>query len=234
MRCSQSSDVGRLFDRIAPTYDLLNHMLSFGRDFSWRRKAARRLGAGGLKVIDLTVGTGDMLMALLREHPDIVEATGLDISENMLDLCRAKLRQHGLEDRVSLLCADAAATSLPDDRFDAATMAFGIRNTPDAAATLREIHRILKPGGTAVVLEFSLPACPVVRWFYLRYMRRVVPLVGALVSRDPHAYRYLNESIESFQQPAEFARLMDRAGFREVSSTALTYGVACIYRGVKG
>jgi demethylmenaquinone methyltransferase/2-methoxy-6-polyprenyl-1,4-benzoquinol methylase len=234
MRCSQSSDVGSLFDHIAPTYDLLNHLLSVGRDFSWRRKAARQLGAGaGLKIIDLAAGTGDMLIALLREHRDIAEATGLDISENMLELCRAKLRRHGLEDHINLLCADAAATSLPDDQFDAATMAFGIRNTPDAAATLKEIHRILKPGGTVLILEFSLPTCLVVRWFYLRYLRRVVPFIGALVSGDRRAYRYLDESIESFLQPAEFVCLMEQAGFHEVSSTALTYGMASIYRGVK-
>jgi demethylmenaquinone methyltransferase/2-methoxy-6-polyprenyl-1,4-benzoquinol methylase len=235
MRCSQSSDVGRLFDRIAPTYDPLNHLLSFGRDFSWRRKAARQIDAGdGLKVIDLAAGTGDMLIALLREHPDIAEATGLDISENMLDLCRAKLHRRNLEGRVNLLCADAAATSLPDDHFDAATMAFGIRNTPDAAATLREIHRLLKPGGTAVILEFSLPSRPIVRRFYLWYLRHVMPLVGALISGDRRAYRYLDESIEGFLQPAEFTRLMDQAGFREIAVVPLTYGVASIYRGVKG
>jgi demethylmenaquinone methyltransferase/2-methoxy-6-polyprenyl-1,4-benzoquinol methylase len=234
MRCSQSSDVGRLFDRIAPTYDLLNHLLSVGRDFSWRRKAARQLGsAAGFKVIDLAAGTGDMLIALLRERPDIAEATGLDISGNMLDLCRAKLCRGSLEDHVSLLCADAAATSLPDDQFDAATMAFGIRNTPDAAATLKEIHRILKPGGMAVILEFSLPACPGVRWFYLRYLRYVVPLLGAVVSGDRRAYRYLDESIESFLQPAEFTCLMDAAGFREITVVPLTFAVATIYKGTK-
>lgn len=226
--------VGRMFDRIAPTYDLLNHLLSLGRDFSWRRKALRQLDASrDLKVLDLATGTGDMLISLFRERPDITEATGLDVSENMLAACRQKLRKRGLVDRVTLLCADASKMPFAEETFDATTMAFGIRNTADAAATLREIHRILKSGGTALILEFSLPACPAVRWFYLRYLRLVVPFVGSLVSGDRHAYRYLDESIESFQQPEEFCRLMQTAGFHEVSAVPSTFGVASIYRGMK-
>jgi demethylmenaquinone methyltransferase/2-methoxy-6-polyprenyl-1,4-benzoquinol methylase len=227
--------VGRMFDRIAPTYDLLNHLLSLGRDSSWRRKTVRQLHASpDLKVLDLATGTGDMLITLFRERPNVVEATGLDISENMLATGREKLRKRGLIHRVRLLCADASRMPFADGTFDAATMAFGIRNTADASATLHEIHRILKPGGTALILEFSLPACPVMRWFYLRYLRLVVPFVGALVSRDRHAYRYLDESIEGFQQPAEFCHLMQEAGFHDVSAIPLTLGVASIYKGIKG
>ena len=226
--------VGRMFDRIAATYDFLNHLLSLGRDFSWRRKAVRQLDASrDLDVLDLATGTGDMLITLFRERPNITGATGLDISENMLAGCREKLRKRGLVDRARLLCADASKMPFADGTFDAVTMAFGIRNTADAAVTLGEIHRVLKPGGAALILEFSLPACPVVRWFYLRYLRLVVPFVGARVSGDRHAYRYLDKSIEDFQQPAEFCRLMQEASFHEVSVTPLTFGVASIYRGVK-
>ncbi len=226
--------VGRMFDRIAPTYDLLNHLLSLGRDFSWRRKAVRQLDPSrDLKVLDLATGTGDMLITLFRERPNITEAAGLDISENMLATCRGKLRKRGLIDRARLLCADASKMPFSDGTFDAATMAFGIRNTADAAATLREIHRVLNSGGTALILEFSLPACPVMRWFYLRYLRLAVPFVGALVSGDRHAYQYLNESIEGFQQPAEFCRLMQEAGFHDISVIPLTHGVASIYKGTK-
>ncbi len=226
--------VGRMFDRIAPTYDLLNHLLSLGLDFSWRRKAVRQLDAShDLKVLDLATGTGDMLITLFHERPNVAQAAGLDISENMLAACREKLRKHGLVDRARLLCADASKMPLADGTFDAATMAFGIRNTADASATLREIHRVLKCGGTALILEFSLPACPVMRWFYLRYLRLAVPFIGALISRDRHAYRYLNESIEGFHSAEDFVALMRHAGFDEVSVVPLTFGVASIYRGAK-
>jgi demethylmenaquinone methyltransferase/2-methoxy-6-polyprenyl-1,4-benzoquinol methylase len=226
--------VGRMFDHIAPTYDLLNHLLSLGRDFSWRRKTIRQLDASrNLKVIDLATGTGDMLITLFRERPNTAEATGLDISENMLTTCREKLRKRGLVHRAKLVCGDASRTPFADGTFDAATMAFGIRNTADASATLREIHRILKPGGTALILEFSLPARPVTRWFYLRYLRLMVPFVGSLISGNGQAYRYLDESIEAFQQPAEFCCLMQNAGFHDVSVSPLTHGVASIYKGTK-
>jgi len=229
------SSIGQMFSRIAPTYDLLNHLLSLGRDTSWRRKAARQLPEDrNLKIIDLATGTGDMLISLLRERPNTAEAVGIDISTEMLNVCRLKLRERGLEPHVELMSADASGSPFPAGAFDAATMAFGIRNTADASVTLREIHRILKPSGTAIILEFSLPACPVMRWFYLRYLRLVVPFVGSLISGDRRAYRYLDQSIERFQQPAEFVSLMHEAGFTDVSATPLTRGVASIYRGVKG
>ncbi len=226
--------VGRMFDRIAPTYDLLNHLLSFGFDFAWRRKAARCIdGRGGLRVLDLATGTADLLIALLRERPNIADAVGLDCSEAMLRVGREKVRKHGVSERVRFVQDDATKTSLPPESFDAVTMGFGIRNTPDARRTLDEIHRLLKPGGTAVILEFSLPANRIVRWGYLSYLRVGVPLIGALVSRDRHAYRYLNRSIEAFHGPVEFCSMMEQAGFRDVSATPLTGGVASIYRASK-
>ena len=223
-----------MFDRIAPTYDLLNHLLSVGRDYSWRRRVTGQLAGGeALQIIDLATGTGDLLISLLRGCPNIAKATGLDISERMLEVCREKLQTRGLADRVDLVRADASATLFSGGTFDVVTMAFGIRNTANAAATLDEIHRILKPGGRALILEFSLPGNRVVRWCYLKYLRSVVPWIGAVVSGDRQAYRYLDESIESFYRPEAFSALMRKAGFREVSVIPLTLGVASIYRGVK-
>ncbi len=223
-----------MFDRIAPTYDLLNHLLSAGRDYSWRRRVMEQVrGRDALHVIDLATGTADLLISLLRGCPTIEKATGLDISERMLARGREKLRTRGFAERVELVCADAAATSFPNDTFDAATMAFGIRNTPNPAVTLDEIHRILKPGGLALILEFSLPANRVLRWCYLKYLRFVVRWIGAAISRDRDAYRYLDESIEAFYRPEAFAALMRQAGFHEVSAIPLTFGVASIYKGTK-
>ncbi len=231
---SARRSVGQMFDDIAPTYDFLNHLLSLAHDCSWRRRAVGRLDAERtLRVIDLATGTGDLLIAMLRDRPNITEAVGLDLSPNMLDVCRKKLRQRGRISRARLLCEDASATSFPENTFDAATMAFGIRNTADVLRTLREMHRILRPGGTALVLEFSLPSNALVRRCYLAYLRVAVPLIGSLVSRDKTAYRYLNKSIEGFHAPQEFLALMREAGFANVSAVPLTLGVASIYSGVK-
>jgi demethylmenaquinone methyltransferase/2-methoxy-6-polyprenyl-1,4-benzoquinol methylase len=223
-----------MFDRIAPTYDLLNHLLSLGRDFSWRRRAVRALPAPGvLKVLDLATGTGDLLIALLRDNPAVVEAVGLDISPEMLKIGEQKLAREGFGDRVRLVCDDALHSGLPDDSFDAVTMGFGIRNTPDVKATLGEIHRLMKPGGTAVILEFSLPRSTLMRQCYLLYLRLVVPLIGALLSRDKTAYRYLNTSIEAFYRPEALCALMKETGFARVAATPLTLGVASVYVGMK-
>lgn len=235
-RCSNDTQlrVGEIFDRIAPTYDFLNHVLSLGQDFAWRRKVAELLDdRKGLRVADLATGTGDLLIALLRHRQDLAGAAGLDISEPMLNVCRQKLRRGGFADRVTLYCADVAASPFADGAFDAVTMGFGIRNTPDVRATLREILRILKPGGAALILEFSLPRNRVFRWCHLRYLRYAVPLIGAVISGDRQAYRYLNESIEAFHSPSEFCGLMHQVGFVQVLATPVTWGVASIYRGHK-
>ncbi len=227
--------VGAMFDRIAPTYDFLNHVLSLGSDFAWRRRAVGALPRrDGVRVADLATGTGDLLIALLRRRPDVREAVGLDISAKMLEVGRRKLERHGFADRAQLVCDDVARSSLPGKSFDAVTMAFGIRNTPDAKATLDEIHRLLKPEGAAVILEFSLPRSVVFQKVYLLYLRRLVPILGALISGNRSAYRYLNTSIEGFHRPDDFCALMRECGFTEVTATPLTWGIASIYRGLRG
>lgn len=229
-----SSPVGQIFDRIAPVYDILNHLFSFGRDFSWRRRLADSVVKNEkLRVLDLATGTGDVLISLLDRNPNIAEAVGLDISENMLALCRRKIARHKLADRIKLVRADVTANCLSDESFDVVTMGFGIRNTPDAFKTLTEIHRLLKPGGTALILEFSMPANRTIRGFYLFYLRFFVPLLGRLLSGDNHAYHYLDTSIENFHRIDDFCRLMQKADFSDVSATPLTFGVACLYKGTK-
>jgi len=229
-----SNTVGQMFDRIAPAYDRLNHLFSFGRDFSWRRRLADAVVKNEkLRVLDLATGTGDVLITLLDRNPNIVEAVGLDISENMLTLCRRKIARHKLPDRIKLVRADVTTSSLGDGSFDVVTMGFGIRNTPDALKTLTEIHRLLKKGGTALILEFSMPANRIIRSGYLFYLRFVVPLFGRLLSRDKSAYSYLNTSIENFHRPEAFCNLMQKAGFSNVCAVPLTFGVACLYQGTK-
>ena len=186
-----------------------------------------------LKVLDLATGTGDLLISLLRRNPNIAEAVGLDISENMLALCRKRIAKHKLTDRVSLVRSDATNSGFPDESFDTVTMGFGIRNTPDAFKTLCEIHRLLRKGGTALILEFSLPSNRIIRTCYLLYLRNFVPMLGRLISSDKHAYRYLNTSIENFDSIEGFSDLLRKAGFKDVSAAPLTFGVACIYKASK-
>ena len=227
-----SNPVGQMFDRIAPAYDILNHLFSFGRDFSWRSRLADAVVKNEkLQVLDLATGTGDVLISLLERNPNIAEAVGLDISENMLALCRRKFTRHKLANRIKLVRADVTASSLVSESFDVVTMGFGIRNTPDAFKTLTEIHRLLKEGGTVLILEFSMPTNRILRGFYLFYLRFFVPLLGRLLSGDNHAYSYLDTSIENFHRPEDFRNLMQKAGFSNVSAKPLTFGVACLYQG---
>ena len=223
-----------MFDGIAPTYSLLNHILSFGLDFLWRRRLARTLDRGRpLEVLDLATGTGDLFISMLRRCPNITKAVGLDISENMLSVCRNRIARCKLGDRVTLVQADAADTHLGDDSFDVVTMAFGIRNVPDISQTLVEMHRLLKPGGTALILEFSLPRNRVFRGAYLVYLRYVVPFIGRLISRDKAAYRYLNTTIETFHNTCDLPSLMQQAAFTKITTTPLTFGTVCLYSAAK-
>ena len=229
-------DICGMFDRIAPRYDLLNHLLSFGQDFFWRRKVAKYLNSsrkGKLEILDLATGTGDLLISLFRENPKITKAVGLDISENMLAICREKINSHKLTEHISLVQADAAAIPFAENSFDAVTIAFGIRNTADTFETLKEMHRILRPGGISLILEFSLPANRILRKCYLFYLRRFVPLLGRVVSGDDYAYRYFGKTVENFYSADDFCALMKEAGFLNVQANQLTAGVVCIYRGYK-
>jgi demethylmenaquinone methyltransferase/2-methoxy-6-polyprenyl-1,4-benzoquinol methylase len=231
---SNSNAIGQMFDRIAPAYDILNHLFSFGRDFSWRRRLADAVVKDKkLRILDIATGTGDVLISLLDGNSNIAEAVGLDISEKMLALCRKKITRHKLADRIKLVRADATANGLGDESFDVVTMGFGIRNTPDAFATLTEIHRLLKKGGKVLILEFSMPANRILRGCYLFYLRFFVPLLGRLLSGDNRAYRYLDTSIENFHSSNDFCRLMQKAGFSNVNATPLTFGVAYLYQGTK-
>lgn len=228
------NSVGRLFDCIAPTYNILNHILSLGQDFYWRRKLVDCIDKTyELRVLDLATGTGDLLISLLRRNPNIVEAIGLDISENMLNLCRKKIIKYGLNKRANLIHANANSCPFADGSFDVITMSFGIRNTPNPSKTLGEIRRLLKPGGKVMILEFSMPSNRIFKSLYLLYLRRFVPLLGRIISGDDHAYKYLNTSIEHFVNVNSFRYLMLKAGFSDIHVTELTLSLVCLYLGYK-
>jgi demethylmenaquinone methyltransferase/2-methoxy-6-polyprenyl-1,4-benzoquinol methylase len=221
-----------MFDRIAPRYDLLNRLLSFRRDVAWRRAMIRELPQGDrLCVLDLATGTADVVLAMYRENPRVHRAIGVDKSLGMLALAKRKADHAGAS--AKFVHGDAQSLSFAGGAFDAITIAFGIRNVPDVAAALREMRRTLRPGGRALVLEFSIPSNPVFRRLYLLYFRHILPRVGAMVSGDARAYRYLNESAEAFPHGEAFLALMRSEGFASVSARPLTFGIATLYRGDK-
>lgn len=223
-----------MFDRIARRYDLLNRLLSFRRDVYWRKRLTRFLPEKeNLRILDLATGTGDVLLTLCRTCPRIASAIGSDLSEEMLKLARQKVAARSLDHIITLQREDATDLKLADNSFDCITIAFGIRNLTDLSAGLSEMHRVLVPGGRLLILEFSLPLNPLVRAFYLPYFQHVLPRIGAIVSGDSQAYRYLERTVASFPYGQEMVRHIEAAGFENVTATPLTFGTATIYCGDK-
>ncbi|MCP4641417.1 MAG: bifunctional demethylmenaquinone methyltransferase/2-methoxy-6-polyprenyl-1,4-benzoquinol methylase UbiE [bacterium] len=224
--------VARMFDRIAGRYDLLNRLLSFRRDEVWRDRLVRRLPeTDDLRLLDLATGTGDVLLAAARRHGDRLRmGVGVDPAGNMLALAQRKFPASG---RLYAVQGDGQAIPLPDDSADAVTIAFGIRNVADPAGGLREICRVLRPGGRALVLEFSMPSNRAFRAVYLAYFRHVLPRLGGAISGDTEAYTYLNRSVEAFPYGEAFCRMMTDAGFTRVEACPLTLGIATVYQGDK-
>jgi demethylmenaquinone methyltransferase/2-methoxy-6-polyprenyl-1,4-benzoquinol methylase len=231
-RLSKKEQVASMFDRIAGRYDFLNRFLSGGIDIWWRKKAISCLKEGNTTdILDVATGTGDMaLMTYRRLHPQKV--TGIDISEGMLELGRQKIRDQGLEAFIDLRSGDSENIPFPSETFDAVTVAFGVRNFEDLEKGLREILRVLRPGGKLVVLEFSRPS-GVTGKLYKWYMDYVTPALVSLFSKNKKAYTYLNQSIMAFPEGPRFTAVLNKVGYRETSARALTFGICSIYCGTR-
>ncbi len=224
--------VRSMFDRIAPRYDLLNRLLSAGTDVRWRRRAVDELALSGPgRLLDLCTGTADLLIEGLSRDGRL-SGVGADLSEGMLRRGRDKLARRGLGARAALVGADGEGLPFVADSFGGALIAFGIRNIDERGRALREVFRVLRPGGRLVVLEFSMPAGALGSAYRL-YFRRVLPRIGALVSGDAEAYRYLPASVEAFPEPPSFGAELRQAGFSAVRWTALTAGIAHLHRAEK-
>ena len=227
-------DVWKMFDRIAPRYDLLNRVLSLRRDVAWRRRMARHLPAKRpIDILDLATGTGDQLLYMVDHLKGVRKAVGIDLAEKMLEIGRQKIEKRGLTGKVTLQSGDALAIPFEDESFDAVTMSFGIRNVVSVDKCLQEMLRVLRPGGRALVLECTVPSVPFLKKLYLGYFRNVLPKLGAAISGDASAYRYLNETVETFPARDEFCDLMKRNGFTMAGHISFTLGVACLYVGHK-
>lgn len=223
--------VEQMFDAIAPRYDLLNRVLSLGIDQRWRTRAIRMLEDDQpTRVLDVATGTADLaIKAEHLLHPR--EIVGVDIAAEMLRVGREKLAQKGLDGRITLKQADAADLPFPDDRFDAALVAFGVRNFEDLDEGLRSIQRVIRPGGALVVLEFSHPRTFPIKQLYAFYSRHILPRIGRTVSQHEGAYQYLPDSVEAFPDGTDFLARMTQAGFDELTWKPLTFGIASLYKG---
>jgi demethylmenaquinone methyltransferase/2-methoxy-6-polyprenyl-1,4-benzoquinol methylase len=225
----QPDKIAGMFDAIAGRYDLLNHVLSGGLDVYWRWRAVRRLRLTGVEsTLDLCTGTCDVARAIVKRRR-ARRVFGIDFSAEMLRVGQAKLRAEGRTAVIPLVRADAMTIPLADRSVEAVTMAFGIRNVQDPRACLREVTRVLKPGGRVAILEFSTPQMPIVRGLYLWYFRHVLPRVGRLVSRHGEAYSYLPASVDGFAAPRDFVAQLEAAGLTQARAVPLTLGVVYLY-----
>ncbi|MDX9867526.1 MAG: bifunctional demethylmenaquinone methyltransferase/2-methoxy-6-polyprenyl-1,4-benzoquinol methylase UbiE [Kiritimatiellia bacterium] len=225
--------ITRAFDAIAPGYDRLNRLLSFGLDLFWRRRALRLLrGAPPARVLDVATGTADFAIAAARRLPQ-ARVTGIDLSEAMLTLGREKVRRAGLSARVSLHRGDTLALDFPDASFDAVTAAFGVRNFASLVDGFREMRRVLKPGGRVLLLELSRPERFPLRMLHDAYLRVAVPVIGRRVSGHAREYAYLPASIRQVPQGGAMLDLLRAAGFRETRCERYTGGICSAYCGVR-
>lgn len=219
-----------MFDAIAGRYDFLNHVLSAGIDRRWRRRAIRSLGLTGReRVLDLCTGTADLAIAARAARPGAARVVGIDFAAAMLRVGQEKLRHGALTDTVSLVRGDATRIPVASRSVDAVTIAFGIRNVENVAAACAEVARVLIPGGRLAILEFAIPAAPIIRDAYLWYFNHVLPRLGRLISRHQAAYTYLPESVGAFASPDEFVKLLRQTGFDDVGASPLTFGVVFLY-----
>lgn len=233
----KKEQVRAMFDGIALTYDLLNHLLSFGTDRGWRRKSVDSLREfSPQSILDLACGTGDFtFLAAQRLNPS--EIIGCDLSEGMLQVANAKLSRQdlppGQRERVSFVRGDALDLDFPDDRFDAVTIAYGVRNFQDLEAGIREMYRVLKNDGHLLIVELSTPQHFPMRQLFGLYSRIVMPAVGWLFSRDRKAYSYLPKTIEAFPQAETVYDILMRTGFSQVRFHRFTFGLCTMFLATK-
>lgn len=224
----KKQQVEQMFDNIAPKYDFLNHFLSLGIDKLWRKKAIRILS--GYKtnlLLDVASGTGDFAIAAAKLKPSKI--IGFDISEQMLNVGRAKVQRLGLDNIIEFQKGDSEAMPFDDEHFDAITVAFGVRNFENLENGLKEFVRVLKNDGVAIILEFSKPKYFPMKQLYLFYFFGILPLIGRLVSKDSSAYSYLPESVMAFPDDQKFLTILRNVGFSKASQRRLSFGIATIY-----
>ena len=220
----------RLFNQISGTYDTINRILSLNLDQSWRKSLSSHLPEqSNIVLLDGATGTADQIILLMEESKRISRAVGIDLSENMLIIGKEKIKEKSFGKNIHLSLGDITEIPLDTASFDCVTLSFGIRNVENISGALREIHRVLKKDGRALILEFSLPKNRLIRSFYLFYLRHILPKLGRILSKNAGAYAYLNTTIESFPSPQAFSCLLVEAGFSSVKTFPMTFGIVTLY-----
>jgi demethylmenaquinone methyltransferase/2-methoxy-6-polyprenyl-1,4-benzoquinol methylase len=224
----KKEQVSQMFDNISPKYDLLNHLLSMGIDVSWRKRVVRLLSKEKPEsILDIATGTADL--AIMMTKTGAKKITGTDISAGMLSVGQQKIERRGLTGQITLQQADAENLPFADNSFDAVTAAFGVRNFENLGKGLSEMRRVLRPGGTLAILEFSQPEMFPFKQAYFFYFKNILPLIGRMVSKESRAYTYLPESVSAFPYGERFLRLLQEHGYQQAHQKKLTFGVATIY-----
>ena len=228
---SKKEQVAEMFDNISKRYDFLNHLLSLGIDKGWRKKVVRLVNAENpTKILDVATGTADLAIALGKEiKADVI---GLDISAGMLEVGKQKVAERKMAN-VSLVLGDGENLPFDDNTFDAVTVAFGVRNFENLEKGIKDIYRVLKPGGQLVVLEFSQPQNAPFKQLYNFYFKNILPNIGKMVSKDSRAYTYLPESVAAFPFGNKFLAVLNTCGFAHGSTQTVTFGIASIYNAKK-
>ena len=228
---SKKLQVAKMFDNIAKSYDFLNHTLSFGMDFYWRKKAISKLTNNPKKILDVATGTADFAIAATKMKE--VQIIGIDISEKMLEIGKNKIKQKGLENLIKLQLADSENLPFESGSFDGITAGFGVRNFENLQLGLSEMCRVLKEDGIAVILEPSKPKAFPVKQIYSAYFHYILPFLGRLISKDNRAYNYLPESVDAFPENEKFIEILKVVGFTKAQHLPLTLGIVSLYIAIK-
>ena len=229
---SKKQEVAEMFDNISARYDFLNHFLSLGIDKIWRRKAINQLRSTPVKkLIDIATGTGDFAIAALKLNPE--EVIGLDISAGMLAVGEQKMIKNKVDSIIKMQLGDSENIPYDSNYFDALTVGFGVRNFENLELGLAEMLRVLKPGGKAVILEFSKPKRFPIKQIFGFYSRYFIPFFGKRISKDAQAYSYLPESVAAFPEGKDFVDILRKIGYKNIESTLVSGGIATIYAGIK-
>lgn len=229
---SKKEQVAQMFDSVSPRYDFLNHVLSGGIDILWRKKAIKILRPENPQsILDIATGTGDFAIEALALKPQKI--VGVDISEGMLSFGREKIKKLGMENVISMQKGDSEKLHFEDNTFDAVIVSFGVRNFENLEKGLTDMCRVMKTGGTCIVLEFSKPKSFPFKQLYNFYFKNILPVVGKIISKDPAAYTYLFESVQAFPDGDDFLSVFNKAGFINTKCVPLTFGVSSIYIGKK-